>query len=251
MRFILASHFGSIGFVFPDKDAFAATVVELAGAGTAHPVDEHHTDHVWTDASGARVVVLACDGSIQELLPCLDAAAAPIRVAHVEMLDDEVARADLLTEDGSDICPLLVEVEDRALLARLGKVAQGWLRLAGLAEEISVHADAEAYYASQDGDGPGFSADHLIPAGMFGPEPRAHAILAAEVLDAESRTNTMTGTPFHWLRLRGIAGIEFDVAVSSGALDALPQVGNVVSGSFFMTGRLGLDYPDGVQQAVT
>jgi hypothetical protein len=240
--FTVAGHFGSIGFAFGDQREFAAGIVELARIGAVQRLDEEERDHIWTDASGARTVILTRGGSIQEMLPCLVAGAEPIKVREAEMLGVEVARVNLLTDDGQDICPLLVELEDRALLSRVSKVDEGRLRLAALAEEIVVHGDADAYYASQDGDGPKFAADHLIPAGMFGPEPRALAILAAEVIDAHSRTNTMTGVPFHWLRVRGISGIEFDVAVQHDLLAAVPEPGNVVSGSFFMTGSLGLDY---------
>jgi hypothetical protein len=166
------------------------------------------------------------------------------------MLDAEVARVGLQTDDGGDICPLYVELEDRALLARAGELEEGRLRLAALAERIAVHADADAYYASQDGGGLRYSADHLVPAGMFGPQPRALATLAAEVVEAAERTNTMTGVSFFWMRVKGIAGIEFDVAVQGGLLDAMPGPGNVISGMFFMTGNLGLRYPEGSKSDV-
>lgn len=239
---MVASHFGSIGFTFGDQQEFAVGVGELVRAGVVHRLDEEERDHIWTDASGARTVILMRGGSVQEMLPCLVAGAEPVKVRQAVMLDVEVAKVSLLTDDGEDICPLLIELEDRALLSRVGKLDEGRLHLAALAEEIVVHTDADAYYASQDGDGPKFAADHLIPAGMFGPEPRALAMLAAEVIDAHSRTNTVTGVPFHWLRVRGICGIEFDVAVQHDLLAVVPEPGNVVSGSFFMTGCLGLDY---------
>lgn len=243
----MASHFGSIGFVFADQQEFAARVVELARVGDAHYLDGEFCDYIWTDTSGARVVVLTRSGSIQEMLPCLAGGGAPIRVHAAEMFDAEVATVNLQTDDGADICPLLVELEDRTLLAREGKLEEGRLRLAALAEEISIHADADAYYASQDGDGLKFSADHLVPAGMFGPEPRALAMLAAKVIDVEQRTNTMTGAPFYWMRVQGISEIEFDVAVQDGLVDTAPEPDNVISGMFFMTGNLGLDYPQGPQ----
>ena len=239
----MPSHFGSLGFSIADQDAFRALVVGLAAAGTEHRIDEHLTDRVWTDPSGARVVVLAEDGSIKELLPCLAAEAAPVRIRDAAMHDAEVASLSLLTEGGDDVCPLMVELEDRALLARLGKLEEGQLRLAAFAEQLAVHADAEAYYASQDDERPKMSAEHLIPVGTFTPEPRAHAMLAAEVLQAETRTNMWNGGTFHWLRLRGIAGIEFDAAVDPTAVAALPEPGNIVAGTFFMTGSLGLEYP--------
>lgn len=239
----MASHFGSIGFVFADQQEFATRIVELATVGDVHDLDGEFSDHIWTDTSGARAVILTRGGSIQEMLPCLAGGGEPIRVHAAEMLDAELARVNLQTDDGGDICPLLVELEDRALLAREGKLEEGRLRLAALAEEISIHADADAYYASQDGDGPKFAADHLVPAGMFGPEPRAVAMLAAKVIAVERRTNTMTSAPFYWMRVQGISEIEFDVAVQDGLPDTAPEPGNVISGMFFMTGNLGLDYP--------
>lgn len=239
----MASHFGSIGFVFADQQEFAARIVELTRIAGVHQLDGEFCDYIWTDTSGARAVILTQSGSIQEMLPCVAGGSAPIKVQAAEMVDAEVAKVNLLTDDGADICPLLVELEDRALLARDGKLEEGRLRLAALAEEISVHSDANAYYASQEGDGPKFSADHLVPAGMFGPEPRALAMLAAKVIEVAPRTNTMTGTPFYWMRVQGISEIEFDVAVQDGLLDVAPEPGNVVSGMFFMTGNLGLDYP--------
>jgi hypothetical protein len=237
------SHFGSLGFSIADQDAFRALIVGLATAGTEHRIDEHLADRVWTDPSGARIVVLTRDGSIEELLPCLVGEAAPVHIRDAAMRDAEVAYVSLLTEDGGDVCPLMVELEDHALLAGLGKLEEGRLRLAAFAEQLDVHADADAYYASQDDERPKMSAEHLIPVGTFTPEPRAHAMLAAEVLQAETRTNMWSGGTFHRLRLRGIAGIEFDAAIDATAVAALPEPGSILAGTFFMTGSLGLEYP--------
>jgi hypothetical protein len=185
------------------------------------------------------------------MLPCVVADAAPIRVHAAEMLDAEVARVNLCTDDGPDICPLFIQLKDRSLLACEGEVEEGRLHLAASAEEIAVHVDADAYYASQGDNSPKFAADYPIPAGMFGPEPRAVAILAAKVVASQLRANSMTGTPFYWMRVRGISGIEFDIAVQHDLLDAVPEQGNIVSGTFFMTGNLGLDYPQGVDPGAT
>ncbi|HTJ66533.1 MAG TPA: hypothetical protein VL551_03285 [Actinospica sp.] len=241
----MANHFAAIGIVFEGRQEFIDGVIELAQAASVHRVDDECDDLVWTDPSGARVVILTRGGSIQEILPCLVGGAAPVTVRDVVLRDAEVAQVELHAGDGSHVCPLLVELEDRALVLREGKIDSALLRLAALAEEISVHADEDAYMASQgDGEGqrPRFAANHLIPAGMFGAEPRAVAMLAGTVVAAEARTNTRTGTPFHWLRVRGIADLEFDVAVQDELVDGAPQVGNVVAGMFFMTGSLGLAY---------
>ena len=111
--------------------------------------------------------------------------------------------------------------------------------LAALAEEVTVHADAEAYYASQDDDGPKFAADHFIPSGAFqlgeptpGWTPSAHALFAGEVIEAETPANTVTGTAFHRIRVRTIATIELDVAIATTDVEQPPAPSNVVTGTF-------------------
>ena len=116
--------------------------------------------------------------------------------------------------------------------------------LAALAEEVTVHADD--YYA----------AEHFIPSGAFqlgestpGWTPSAHTLFAGEVIEAETPANTVTGTAFHRIRVRTIATIELDVAIATTDVEQPLAPGNVVTGTFFMTGRLGLQAPDPAEAA--
>lgn len=59
--------------------------------------------------------------------------------------------------------------------------------------------------------------------------------------------NTVTGAAFHRIRVRTIAAIELDVAIATTALKEPPARGNIVTGTFFLTGRLGLQ-PSGTTE---
>jgi len=245
----VVGHFEAIGIRVTGEDEFAERVVSLVNAGTARRIAPKISEHVWTDPSGARLVAQVRNGSVEYLLPSLAATTPAVPVRNVRLVDDETAMLDLLDDvDGQLVCPVAVELEDRAVLAHSGgRLESGSLVLAALAEEVTVHADAEAYSASQDDDGPQFAADHFIPSGTFslaepspGWVPSAHALFAGEVIEAETPVNTVTGTAFHRIRVRTIDAIELDVAIATTEVGQPPARGNVVTGTFFLTGRLGL-----------
>ncbi|EME61673.1 hypothetical protein H074_10890 [Amycolatopsis decaplanina DSM 44594] len=250
---IVSSHFEAIGIGVTSEDEFGERVVSLISAGTARQIAKKISEHVWTDPSGARLVAQVRNGEIEFLLPCLAGTTPAVPVRDVRLVDDETAMLELLDGvDGELVCPIAVELEDRAVLAHSGgRLEIGSLVLAALAEDVTVHADAEAYSASQDDDGPKFAADHFIPSGTFSltersPDrtPSAHALFAGEVIEVETPVNTVTGTAFHRIRVRTIAAIELDVAIATTDVEQPPARGNIVTGTFFLTGRLGLQPTD-------
>lgn len=244
----MANHFGAIGIVIRSKEEFEKVVGTLMNAGTSTPLTADLGETVWTDPSGARMVVQTRDGKIEFMFPCFAGQTPPAPVANVRMVDQETALLELLDAPGGTmVCPLAVELEDRATLTlRGGHLDQGSLVVSALAEEIVVHADTDAYNESQTGMR--FAADFLIPSGTFSlnaadPDwaPSARAIFAGEVLEAETRTNESTGEAFHRVRVRTISALEVDIAVATDELPEAPVAGNIVSGTFFITGRLGLE----------
>ncbi|WP_410649759.1 hypothetical protein [Amycolatopsis sp. cmx-4-54] len=253
----MSSHFEAIGIGVTSEDEFRERVVSLIGAGTARQIGKKISEHVWTDSSGARLVAQVHRGEIDLLLPCLAGTAPAIPVRNVRLVDDETAMLDLLDGvAGEMVCPVAVELEDRTALAHSGgRLTSGSLTLAALAEDITVHADADAYEASQDDDGLKFAADHFIPSGTFALEepspgwtPSAHALFAGEVVEAETPVNTVTGETFHRIRVRTIAAIELDVAIAATDLEQPPARGNIVTGTFFLTGSLGLQPADATEK---
>ncbi|MFD8079601.1 hypothetical protein ACFV3E_44120 [Streptomyces sp. NPDC059718] len=246
----MSSHFAAIGLGVTDRDSFRSLVVGLLERADTQQVEGELSRHVWTGAGGARVVIETQGRSIAQVLPCLAPAGEPVPVARVALVDEETARLELLDRPGGTmLCPLAVELEDRAVLrSRGGTAPEGELRLAALAERLTLHTGGrQAYDAAQEEGEIGFAPDYLIPFGLFTPEgagedwvPSAHAAFAGEVLLAEVHEGEAGGGRFHRLRVRTIGGHEVDVAVAGEELTDTPAPGHWVDGEFFLTGSLGL-----------
>ena len=66
------------------------------------------------------------------------------------------------------------------------------------------------------------------------------------MLRAERRTNRLTGAEFVWCLVNSTGGT-FDVVADPELLPKLPPVGGVVSGGFWLTGRIGACAPASTQ----
>src|SRR5262249_38859458 len=102
---------------------------------------------------------------------------------------------------------------------------------------------SDAAYDAAPGDGPRLAAEAFIPSGLFSPDggarrsPEAHAVLAGHVLAAEQRTNPHSGAAFHWMHVLTLGGT-LDVGADPGLAGEIPVVGGVLTGSFWLSGRL-------------
>jgi len=56
------------------------------------------------------------------------------------------------------------------------------------------------------------------------------------------RANTISGTPYWWALVESVGGT-FDVVIDPELLPILPQAGQVMSGWFWLSGRLLVDAP--------
>ncbi|GAA2444842.1 hypothetical protein [Streptomyces macrosporus] len=253
----MASRFGAIGFEVRDRREYGALLRRLYGLGRAEPVGGGAVRVVWTGAGGTRVELeIDAKGALTYVLPCLVPRGTPVPVRGIAAAPDGTAHVELLDGEGGEmLCPLPVELIDRAELRALGRreagaPTEGHLRLSALAERIELHADAAAYDAAQGDRRPRFAPNFLVPSGLFrpddaGPEwrPTAHALFAGEVVAAERAENEVGGGVFHRLRVRTLGGIEVDVAAADAQLPHDPAPGQWVEGAFFTTGSLGLTMP--------
>ncbi|WP_051716964.1 hypothetical protein [Streptomyces megasporus] len=253
----MASRFGAIGLEVRGRREYGELLRRLYGLGRAEPVGGGALRVVWTGAGGARVELeIDGEGVLRYVLPCLVPRGTPVPVRGITPTPDGTTHVELLDgEGGETLCPLPVELTDRAeprALARGGDGAptEGHLRLSALAERIELHADAAAYDAAQGGREPRFAPDFLVPVGLFRPEdagrewaPTAHALFAGEVTAVERVESEIGGGVFHRLRVRTLGGIEVDVAAADAHLAKAPVAGQWVEGTFFMTGSLGPAMP--------
>ncbi|WP_144126500.1 hypothetical protein [Catellatospora sichuanensis] len=235
--------FASIG-VDLARENLRQFTMSVVTAGVAVTLSRRFCDHVWTDASGARVVARARWGRIHHMQPSLAGGAVAVACENIRLIDDRTAVMDLLDEtDGGLVCPVAVHLEDHtALHVAGGGLARGQVTLSALAEavELGPSADGPSETAPR-----GLVCDDLVRPGLAEPgwTPTARARLHGTVRQAELRTNTLTGEPFHWLRLRVHPRIDIDVAAPASTLPASPAPGVSLRARAVLTGRLDLQ-PD-------
>jgi hypothetical protein len=114
--------------------------------------------------------------------------------------------------------------------------------VAAFAHEVELFDNPEVYEASQETE-PKFAAQSFIPSGLFTAEgapaepPLATALFSGIIREAEMRTNELSNKSFHWLLVETLGGV-YDVVIDPELLAGEPRIGGVISGAFWLTGRL-------------
>jgi hypothetical protein len=145
--------------------------------------------------------------------------------------------------------PLVFDLADprQASQAKPGQAVA--VSLAGFSFDARIFKDEKGYYAAQKKDGlaVAFAANHFIPSGLFNPEqggmaetgrPTAYADFAGTVLRSELRTNAAGHRRFWWALVRTYADYTIDVVLDPAQLKLAPTPGTVISGRFWLSGRL-------------
>lgn len=237
--------FASIGVDLARQDLRRFTM-SVVTAGVAVPHSRRFCDHVWTDASGARVVARAHWGRIHHVQPSLAGGAAAVACENIRLIDDRTAVMDLLDEtDGGLVCPVAIHLEDHtALHVAGGGLPRGQVTLSALAETLEPQPPPAPDDPAPPAGTPsnGLICDDLIRPQHADPgwTPTPRARLHGVVRLAELRTNTLTGGPFHWLRLRVHPAIDLDIAAPAATLPASPPPGTTLHLRATLTGRLNL-----------
>lgn len=115
-------------------------------------------------------------------------------------------------------------------------------RIVAFAHEIAFHPSEADYHNAQTSE-LHFGDESFIPSGLFEDGengPGATAIFTGHVLKTDERTNTLTGGRFRWALVRTLGGV-FDVVIDPTLLDHAPEVGGILTGSFWLSGRLSRD----------
>ncbi len=139
--------------------------------------------------------------------------------------------------------PFAFDCPDAATHARLVLPATVDAQIAAFAQQVTVYPSAAAYQAAQTAQGLAFPEQSFIPSGLFTPDgepinpPEAHALLSGHVIEADARQNAITGTPYWWALVDSLGGT-FDVVIDADLLPEAPRAGNVLSGWFWLSGRL-------------
>lgn len=138
-------------------------------------------------------------------------------------------------------CPFVFDVPDYQLNA-IELPAFVTIQLAAFAHELESFDNDEAYYQSQPSEFQ-FASESFIPSGLFLPggekiePPLAEAVFTGHILETSLVTNVVTGAEFCWARTRTIVG-EIDVVADPVLLNGPMIEGGVLTGSFWLSGRL-------------
>lgn len=137
--------------------------------------------------------------------------------------------------------PFAFDCPDAGVHAALGLPATVDLQVSAFAQQISVHASEAAYLHDQTSGA--FGSRSFIPSGLIAPSgepvipPESHALIAGHVVEAAEHVNSVSGRPYWWA-LVDSAGGTFDVVVDPAMLGAPLRVGQIVSGWFWLSGRV-------------
>jgi hypothetical protein len=143
--------------------------------------------------------------------------------------------------DGEFTYPFVFDMPDMAA-HKLSYPVIREVQLAAFAHELSIWKDEEEYENSQS-DGPKFASESFIPSGLFSPDgdttnpPQAMAIFTGHVLHTSKIENKYTGAFFYYSKVKTL-GAEIDVVADPELVDKDICVGGIVSGSFWLSGKL-------------
>ena len=142
------------------------------------------------------------------------------------------------TPDTGDF-PFVFDVPDFHLTEATKLPAFVTIQLAAFAHELRSFDSDEDYEKSQTHEIK-FASESFIPAGTFVPEgqpPLAEAVFTGHVLETSLITNPVTGREFCSAKTRTLGG-EIDVVADPALLNGLLIEGGVLTGSFWLSGRL-------------
>ncbi len=110
--------------------------------------------------------------------------------------------------------------------------------------DFKIYKSEKDYYDAQDSE-PKFASKSFIPSGLFTPDeeaaaiepPRPIGIFAGEIKEFELKTNELSNEKFYWFLAETLGG-EVDVVADVKLISSEPNIGGIVSGQFWLSGRL-------------
>ncbi len=144
--------------------------------------------------------------------------------------------------------PFAFDCPDATTHDRLELPATVTLQVAAFAQRMTVHDTEAAYHAEQALQGTSFESRSFIPSGLVSPSgepvtpPESHALIAGHVVEAQERRNSLSGEPYWWALVETLGGT-FDVVSDPALLSGPIHTGNVISGWFWLSGRVRQNAP--------
>jgi len=246
------SQFSAIGFTVSSGEDLAALASRVAER--ASTVNAHAGQYLkWAPPSGEQLwLQVKHNGDAMGMNPHFEGKssvrvaveARVVRDVHTPLDGTFLAWANppAGAASGGDY-PFAFDCPDAATHDTLTLPATRIAQIAAFAQTISVYESRTVYDAAQAAQGLSFGSRSFIPSGLIAPNgepvvpPESHALIAGEVLEAEERRNAVTGQAFWWALVDTVGGT-FDVVIDPALLNLPINAGNVISGWFWLSGRL-------------
>jgi hypothetical protein len=246
------SQFSAIGFTVSSGDDLAALASRVAE--DAETIDAPGGQYLkWAPPSGEQLwLQVKRNGDAMGMNPhfagkssvFIAVEARVVRDAHTPLDGTFLAWANppAGAVAGGDY-PFAFDCPDAAIHEALTLPVTVNAQIAAFAQQITVYASQAAYDAAQAAQGLPFGSRSFIPSGIISPSgepvipPESHALIAGAVIEAAERRNAVTGLPFWWALIETVGGT-FDVVIDPLLIAAPVHAGNIVSGWFWLSGRL-------------
>ena len=249
----VATHFSTIGLSISTDAELLECVEQISPEAEKFPTP-HGTYLRWADQSGAELwIQLNSENELVGINPHFGGRSR-VRVLLTHSIGSQNdtpldgrfhgwADPTKASADKSGSYPFLFDSPDAACHREMAFPAEVDVQVAAFAHDIQVFANPKAFDATQTSD-TWHTSQSFIPSGLLGSAngPRAEAAFNGHVIRAERRTNTFTGAQFVWCLVSSTGGT-FDVVADLEVLPKLPPVGGVISGDFWLTGRIGACAP--------
>lgn len=250
------SNLSDIGFPTPDEQAVNEMIMHVLEVAKPTKV-EHGFYLIYTDSSGAEIYL---QGNLEQELVGFNphfAGKSRRTVGLTRAIERDSsaldggyhAWANPLGEDVeiSGNFPFIFDVPDfRANeVSEFPQAAEIQLTAFG-SNDFQVFETEEDYQNSQESELK-YASKMFVPVGLFAFDEADGSIdlstvrpvgkFAGEIKEFELRTNELSGENFYWLLIETLGG-EVDVVVDPKYVPNEPKIGGIVSGTFWLSGRI-------------
>jgi hypothetical protein len=149
-------------------------------------------------------------------------------------------------KDDSGDYPFVFDVPDFRMNDRLDFPCNRQIQLTAFASnDFQIYADERAFDETQS-SALKYAAKSFVPSGLFSLDeeqpaesqpPQPVGLFAGEIKDFALLTNGLSGEKFYWLLVETLGG-EVDVVADPKLMTIEPNVGGIVRGQFWLSGRL-------------
>lgn len=247
----MADHFSVIGFKLNSEEEFMGLVGKLA-EGSEQIKAKKGKYLFWSDGTGAEMWLQV--GRFKKLIGANPhfKGTSVVKVAITNQVFrpgqsvlDGAFHAWADPEDGdpeSGIYPFVFDCPDFRIYKKMKLPFYAQVQVAAFPHTIEYFETEEAFAQSQDTEMK-FSPQSFVPAGLFAAAeqgsdaPGAFAVINGIVSSSKELTNSLSGERFYWAEIES-AGGTYDVVIDPVMLEDIPSPGGVISGDFWLSGRI-------------